>query len=161
MTSFYDLECLDNKNQPFKFSELRGKFVLIVNTASKCGFTPQYQGLEKLYQQFKDQGFVVLGFPCNQFGSQEPGTNEEIIEFCSMNYNVSFPIMSKVDVNGDNAHPVYKYLKSQKSGIAGIKAVKWNFEKFLIDKNGNVVSRYSSITKPEDLQKEIEKSLKS
>ncbi|KAJ3369402.1 peroxiredoxin hyr1 [Allomyces arbusculus] len=155
MTDFYSLSSLDAKKNEFAFEQLKGKVVLIVNVASKCGFTPQYDGLEKLYQTHKDQGLVILGFPSNQFGSQEPGTEEEITSFCRLNYGVTFPIMAKTDVNGDQEHPVYHWLKSQKSGLLGLTRIKWNFEKFLINKEGHVVHRYSSLTKPEDIEKDI------
>lgn len=133
----------------------KGKVLLIVNTASKCGFTPQYEGLEKLHQEFKDQGLEILAFPCNQFGHQEPGDAEEIKNFCSLNYDVSFPLMEKIDVNGDDADPLWKYLKSEKSGLLGAR-IKWNFTKFLVDREGNVVARYGPAVKPEQLKSEIE-----
>ncbi|MGB5724749.1 MAG: glutathione peroxidase [Parasphingorhabdus sp.] len=133
----------------------KGKVLLIVNTASKCGFTPQYEGLEKLHQEFKDQGLEILAFPCNQFGHQEPGDADEIKNFCSLNYEVSFPLMKKIDVNGDDADPLWKYLKSEKSGLLGSR-IKWNFTKFLVDREGNVVARYGPAVKPEQLKSEIE-----
>ncbi|MGB5485633.1 glutathione peroxidase [Parasphingorhabdus sp.] len=133
----------------------KGKVLLIVNTASKCGFTPQYEGLEKLHQEFKDQGLEILAFPCNQFGHQEPGDADEIKNFCSLNYEVSFPLMEKIDVNGDDADPLWKYLKSEKSGLLGSR-IKWNFTKFLVDREGNVVARYGPAVKPEQLKSEIE-----
>jgi len=142
-------------------AEYKGKVVLIVNTASKCGFTPQYAGLEALYEKYKDQGFVILGFPCNQFGAQEPGSEKEIEQFCQVNYGVKFPMFAKIDVNGSNAHPLYKFLTSEKPGILGIEAIKWNFTKFLVDKEGNPVKRYSPNTKPEDIAEDIEKLLKA
>jgi len=153
--SFFELKALDAKKKPVDFSEYRGKVVLVVNVASKCGFTPQYKGLEELYKKYKDQGLVILGFPCNGFGSQEPGGEEEILGFCSNTYGVSFPIMAKTEVNGDKEHPVYSFLKKKKSGIMGIKRIKWNFEKFLVDKQGEVVERFSSLTKPEELDGKI------
>lgn len=134
----------------------RGAPGLIVNTASKCGFTPQYEGLEALYKQYRDRGLAVLGFPCNQFGAQEPGTAEEIGSFCQKNYGVSFPMFEKIDVNGDTAHPLYRWLKSNAKGVLGSEAIKWNFTKFLIDRNGNVVERFAPTTKPEDLKTNIE-----
>ncbi|MDX1296332.1 MAG: glutathione peroxidase [Sulfurimonadaceae bacterium] len=137
-------------------SEYRGKVLLIVNTASKCGFTPQYEGLEALYQHYKDDGLMILGFPCNQFSEQEPGTNDEIANFCRVNYGVSFDMFAKIDVNGDNAHPLYKYLKREASGFLGSESIKWNFTKFLVDRNGKVIDRYASTTKPESLKKDIE-----
>ncbi|CAI4275792.1 AMM_1a_G0004490.mRNA.1.CDS.1 [Saccharomyces cerevisiae] len=155
-TSFYDLECKDKKGESFKFDQLKGKVVLIVNVASKCGFTPQYKELEELYKKYQDKGFVILGFPCNQFGKQEPGSDEQITEFCQLNYGVTFPIMKKIDVNGSNADSVYNYLKSQKAGLLGFKGIKWNFEKFLVDSNGKVVQRFSSLTKPSSLDQEIQ-----
>jgi glutathione peroxidase len=129
---------------------------LIVNTASKCGFTSQYASLEKLHDDFGPRGFAVLGFPCNQFGQQEPGTADEIQKFCSLTYGVSFPIFAKIDVNGENAHSLYKYLKKAKSGVLGSEAIKWNFTKFLIDRSGAVIERYASMTKPEELRSDIE-----
>lgn len=159
MSAFYDLKPLDSKNQPFPFANLKGKVVLIVNVASKCGFTPQYEGLEQLYKQYKDKDLVIVGFPCNQFLGQEPGSSDEISQFCKVNYGVTFPVLKKIDVNGDNTDPVYTYLKAQKSGLLGLTRIKWNFEKFLIDRNGNVTSRYGSTTKPEDIKKDIEKLL--
>jgi glutathione peroxidase len=137
--------------------KFKGKAVLIVNVASKCGFTPQYVGLEALYREFKDKGFTILGFPCNQFGAQEPGTNEEIQQFCSLNYEVSFPIMAKVDVNGPDADPLYNWLKGSAPGLLGTENIKWNFTKFLIDKNGNVLERYAPQTEPKDIAKDIAK----
>lgn len=159
MSSFYDLAPLDKKGQPFPFSQLKGKVVLIVNIASKCGFTPQYDGLEKLYKEYEDKGLVVLGFPCNQFMSQEPGTDEQIGEFCRLNYGVTFPVLKKIEVNGDKADPVYKYLKSQKSGFLGLTRVKWNFEKFLVNRDGKVVQRFGSLTSPESLKGDVTKLL--
>ena len=134
----------------------RNKTLLIVNVASKCGFTPQYDGLEKLYQQYKDKDFVILGFPCNQFNKQEPGCENEIKNFTQAAYNVSFPMFSKIDVNGANAHPLFKYLQENQKGIFGSKAIKWNFTKFLIDKNGNIVKRYAPIIAPRKIGKDIE-----
>ncbi|WP_372765471.1 glutathione peroxidase [Litorivivens sp.] len=157
--SIYDLSAktIDGEDKPL--AEYKGKVMLVVNTASKCGFTPQYKGLEKLYQDYRDKGLVVLGFPCDQFGHQEPGDEEEIKNFCSLTYDVSFPMFAKVDVNGDNAHPVYKYLKEEKGGLLGSKGIKWNFTKFLVDGNGEVVKRYAPTDKPESLAKDIEKLL--
>ena len=142
-----------------KLSDFAGGPILIVNTASKCGFTPQYKGLEELQRKYKDKGLTVLGFPCNQFGAQEPGDSEEIANFCSLNYDVSFPLMAKVEVNGDKAEPLYDHLKSAKPGLLGTKAIKWNFTKFLIDKNGNVVGRYAPTDTPASIEKDIEKLL--
>jgi len=140
-------------------SDYKGKVVLIVNTASKCGFTPQYAGLETLYEKYKDKGFVVLGFPCNQFGAQEPGSEGDIEQFCQVNYGVKFPMFGKIDVNGSDAHPLYQFLKSEKAGILGTEAIKWNFTKFLVDKNGEPVKRYGSNTEPKDIGPDIEKLL--
>ncbi|ORX92540.1 hypothetical protein K493DRAFT_316540 [Basidiobolus meristosporus CBS 931.73] len=157
--SFFDLKANDKKHQEVDFSIYKGKVVLVVNVASKCGFTPQYKALEAVYKKYEERGFVILGFPCNQFGGQEPGTEEEISSFCELNFGVTFPLMEKIEVNGDNVHPVYKFLKSEKPGILGLTRIKWNFEKFLIDRNGNVFQRYSSLTKPEDMEKDIESLL--
>jgi len=136
-----------------------GEVMLIVNVASKCGFTPQYEGLEALQRGYRDKGFTVLGFPCNQFGAQEPGDAEEIANFCKLTYDVDFPIFAKIDVNGDNAAPIYKYLKDEAPGLLGSKAIKWNFTKFLVDRSGNVVKRYAPQTKPEELKQDIEELL--
>lgn len=158
-TTFYDFKPLDKKGEPFDLKELDGKVVLVVNVASKCGFTPQYEGLEQLYKTYKDQGFTVLGFPSNQFAGQEPGSNDEIQQFCQLNYGVSFPVLGKIDVNGDEADPVYKYLKSNKPGLFGLTRIKWNFEKFLVNKKGEVVHRYASVTKPKEIVPDVEKLL--
>lgn len=139
-------------------SSYAGKVLLIVNTASKCGFTPQYEGLEELYRDYKDRGFEVLAFPCNQFGAQEPGDATEIANFCSLTYDVSFPVMAKIEVNGDGADPIFKHLKQEKTGLLG-SGIKWNFTKFLVDRDGKVVSRHAPTTKPEQLRKEIEELL--
>jgi glutathione peroxidase len=138
------------------FGKLKGRVLLIVNTASKCGFTPQYEGLEQLYRTYKDRGFEVLAFPCNQFGQQEPGTAEEIGDFCETKYNVSFPIFSKIEVNGPHAHPLYRFLKQSKPGILGTKDIKWNFTKFLVDRNGSIVARYAPAKEPRSLAAAIE-----
>lgn len=159
MTSVYDFSATSLSGQPVSFDAYKGRVILIVNTASECGFTPQYQGLEKLYQQFNDMGLVVLGFPCNQFGHQEPGTATEIGAFCEKNYGVTFPLFEKVDVNGDNAHPLYQYLKQQAPGLLGSESIKWNFTKFLIKKDGSVFNRYAPLTKPEELIDDIKKLL--
>jgi glutathione peroxidase len=140
-------------------AEFTGRVLLIVNTASKCGFTPQYAGLEHLYRSYKDRGFVVLGFPCNQFGQQEPGSAHDIGTFCERNYGVTFPIFAKIHVNGPAAHPLFKFLKDRKPGLFGTKAIKWNFTKFLIDRDGNVVSRFAPATRPADLAGPIERLL--
>lgn len=161
MANIYDFKVKTIDGKETTLGDFKGKTLLIVNVASKCGFTPQYEGLEKLHQEFKDSGFAVLGFPCNQFGSQEPGDENEIKKFCSLTYDVSFPMFSKVDVNGDNAHPLFNYLKKEEKGILGTEAIKWNFTKFLVDKNGNVLKRYAPTSKPEALREEIEKAIKS
>lgn len=155
---FYDYKVKSISGEDVSMSEYKGKVVLIVNTASKCGFTKQYEGLEELYEKYKDQGFVILGFPCNQFGAQEPGGNEEIKNFCTSTFSVTFPMMSKIDVNGDDADPLYKFLKKEKGGILGDE-IKWNFTKFLIDREGNVVDRFASQKTPKALEKEVEKLL--
>ncbi|KAJ3495009.1 hypothetical protein NLG97_g3702 [Lecanicillium saksenae] len=157
-TSFYDFKPLDKRGQEVALSDYRDKVVLVVNTASKCGFTGQYAGLEKIYKSIKEKhpdDFVVLGFPCNQFGAQEPGSNEEIQEFCQINYGVSFPIMQKIDVNGDKAAPLYEWLKNERPGLLGLKRIKWNFEKFLVGRDGKVANRWASTTTPESLEKDI------
>ncbi|SMN22577.1 similar to Saccharomyces cerevisiae YBR244W GPX2 Phospholipid hydroperoxide glutathione peroxidase induced by glucose starvation [Maudiozyma saulgeensis] len=160
MSKVYDFIVKDKAGKDFALKQLEGKVILIVNVASKCGFTPQYKGLEELYKKYNDQGLEILGFPCNQFAGQEPGNEEEIVQFCSLNYGVTFPIMHKIDVNGDKADPLYEYLKKEKTGPLGLKRVKWNFEKFLIDKHGNVVDRLSSLTKPESIDPKIANLLK-
>ncbi|MNJ92753.1 Hydroperoxy fatty acid reductase gpx1 [compost metagenome] len=137
----------------------QGKAVVIVNVASKCGFTPQYKGLEELYEKFKDQGLVILGFPCNQFGSQEPGSDQEIQQFCSLNYGVSFPVMSKIDVNGDKADPLYKWLKESAPGFLGTEMIKWNFTKFLVGKDGQVIKRYAPQDEPKNMTQDVQKAL--
>ncbi|EMD33993.1 hypothetical protein CERSUDRAFT_86762 [Gelatoporia subvermispora B] len=157
--AFHELKAEQPGGKVFEFDQLKGKVVLVVNVASKCGFTPQYKGLQALYDKYKDRDFVILGFPCNQFGGQEPGDDAAVGEFCQLNYGVSFPIMKKSDVNGDNANEVYKYLKEQKSGLLGLTRIKWNFEKFLVDKNGKVVNRWASTTSPDAIAPEIEKLL--
>ncbi|SFE47548.1 glutathione peroxidase [Peptostreptococcaceae bacterium pGA-8] len=156
--SIYEYKVKDGKGAEISMEEFSGKVLLIVNTASKCGFTPQFDGLEKLYKKYKDKGLAVVGFPCNQFGAQDPGTDEEIQGFCRLNYGVTFPMMSKIDVNGDGEDPLYTYLKSQKKGLMGSK-IKWNFTKFLVDREGNVVKRFAPTDKPEDLEKHILKLL--
>ena len=140
-------------------AEKKGKVLLVVNTASRCGFTPQYDGLEALYRKHKDQGFEIIAFPCNQFGAQEPGNAEEIASFCKLNYDVTFPLMAKIDVNGMNADPLYKWLKKEAPGLMGSQSIKWNFTKFLIDRDGKVVRRYAPTDKPADIEKDIEKLL--
>ena len=155
MSSVYDFSAktIDGADEPL--STYRGKAMLIVNTASKCGFTPQYAGLEKLYQSYKDKGLVVLGFPCDQFGHQEPGDAAEIRNFCSLTYDVQFPMYDKVEVNGTDAHPLWKWLKQEKSGLLGIEGIKWNFTKFLIDRNGAVVKRYAPTDTPDKIEKDL------
>jgi glutathione peroxidase len=152
---FYDFKSQLLSGTPVSMDEFKGKTVVVVNTASKCGLTPQYEGLEDLYQRYKDQGLVILGFPCNQFANQESGTSEEIQEFCQMNYGVSFPIFEKVDVNGKNADPIFAFLKSELSGGFLGKTIKWNFTKFIIDKNGKPVKRFAPTTKPHKMEKTI------
>lgn len=158
MSTIYDFtaERMDGTSQAF--SDYQDKVLLIVNTASKCGFTPQFEGLEALYQQYKEKGLVVIGFPCNQFGNQDPGSNDEIGAFCQKNYGVSFPMMAKVDVNGKDAHPIFNWLKDQKGGVL-TDGIKWNFTKFLIGKDGQVIDRYAPTTKPEALKTDIEQAL--
>jgi len=156
--NFYQFAATSLQGKEIKMESYKGKTVLVVNTASKCGFTPQYEGLEELYQKYKDKGLVVLGFPCNQFGNQEPGDEKSIAEGCVLNYGVTFPMFSKIDVNGENAHPIYKYLKNELGGMFG-KKIKWNFTKFLIDAEGRPVKRFAPITKPEKLEPVINKML--
>ena len=156
MTDLTTIPVTDADGSQTDLSAYAGKVLLIVNVASKCGFTPQYEGLETLQKQYGDKGFTVLGFPCNQFGAQEPGDAEEIANFCKLTYDVDFPIFAKIDVNGDEAAPIYKYLKSEAPGLLGSKAIKWNFTKFLVDRSGRVVKRYAPQTKPEELASEIE-----
>jgi glutathione peroxidase len=155
MTSVYDFSAVTLAGEELSLRQFEGTVLLIVNTASACGFTPQYKGLEDLHQALKPRGFSVLGFPCNQFGSQEPGDAKQIEAFCAGNYGISFPLFQKIDVNGDKAHPLYKYLKTAKSGLLGA-SIKWNFTKFLIDRRGQVVARHAPTTKPQSLTKEIE-----
>ncbi|HAU02431.1 MAG TPA: glutathione peroxidase, partial [Porticoccaceae bacterium] len=148
--SIYDFNLLDNKGDEVSLSDYKGKVILIVNTASKCGFTDQYSGMQSLYDEFKERGLVILALPCNQFGGQEPGSNAEIQSFCQLNYGLSFPVMGKIDVNGANQHALYSYLKSQAGGLFNSN-IKWNFTKFLVDRNGTVVKRYAPIKKPKDI----------
>jgi glutathione peroxidase len=159
MTSVYDFSATTIDGKTRKLADYRGKVLLVVNTASKCGFTPQYKGLEAIYTKYKDRGFAVLGFPSNQFGEQEPGADADIAEFCEMNYGVSFPLFSKVDVNGETAHPLFKHLTSSKKGLMGSSQIKWNFTKFLVGKDGSVIERYAPTTKPEDIAADIERAL--
>lgn len=148
----FEVETIEGRKETLK--EFKGKVLLIVNTASKCGFTPQYEGLQQLYDKYKDKGFVVLGFPCNQFARQEPADNDAIQNFCKINYGVTFPMFAKIKVNGKNAHPLYKYLKKEAGGLIS-KAIKWNFTKFLVDREGNVVKRFAPAKTPESLEKEL------
>lgn len=157
-TSFYDFEAHTLQGKPVKMSDFNGKTVLVVNTATKCGLAPQFDGLEKLYQTYKDKDFVVLGFPSNQFANQEPGDAQNIEETCKINFGVTFPLFEKIDVNGKNAHPIFKYLKKQLGGIFGSR-IKWNFTKFLIDKNGKPVKRFAPTTKPEKIEKYLQTQL--
>ena len=157
--NIYNHSCNDNSGNLQNLSAFEGQALLIVNTASKCGFTPQYNGLQELQEKFKDSGFSVLAFPCNQFGGQEPGSSEEIQEFCTVNYGINFPIFEKVDVKGENAHPLFKYLTSEKKGLLGSESIKWNFTKFLINKEGKPIARFAPNTTPEKISKEIENLL--
>ncbi len=159
MTSIYDFEAATIQGSNNKLEQYRGKVLLIINTASKCGLTPQFEGLEALYNQYKDKGLAIIGFPCNQFGQQDPGNNDEIQEFCQMNYGVSFPMYAKIDVNGSDTHPLYQYLKDEAPGLMGSKKIKWNFTKFLVNKEGDVIKRFAPATKPEKLANAIEKAL--
>lgn len=155
----YEYQAKNIKGEEVSLENYKDQVLLIVNTASKCGFTPQYTQLQEVYEQYKEKGLTVLGFPCNQFGSQEPGNEAEIAEFCSLNFGVTFPMFAKVDVNGENAHPLFKYLEEEAPGIMGSKAIKWNFTKFLVDRNGNVVDRYAPNTAPTKIVQDIENLL--
>jgi glutathione peroxidase len=155
VSTLHDFTATSIDGRDVDLSAFRGKVVLVVNTASKCGFTPQYEGLEQLHERYEDRGLAVLGFPCDQFGHQEPGDEGEIAEFCQLNYGVSFPMFSKIEVNGDGAHPLYRWLRSEKGGVLGDK-IKWNFTKFLVGPDGTVVKRYASTTKPEKIAADIE-----
>ncbi len=159
MTSVYDFSARDIDGNEHSLADYRGKTLLIVNVASKCGFTPQYTGLEALWRAERDKGLVVLGFPCDQFGHQEPGDEAEIRNFCSTSYDVTFPLFAKIEVNGDNAHPLYKWLKSEGKGILGSESIKWNFTKFLVDRDGQVVKRYAPTDTPEKIGKDLRASL--
>jgi glutathione peroxidase len=159
MTTIADFTVETNTGEPLDLKDKLGTVLLVVNTASKCGFTPQYEGLEALQKKYAGRGFEVLGFPCNQFGAQEPGNAEEIAQFCKLNYDVSFPLMAKIDVNGDNASPLYDWMKGEAPGLMGSKSVKWNFTKFLIGRDGKVVRRYAPTDKPAGIEKDIEKLL--
>jgi len=155
MTHVYDFDAMSWDQKPVRIDQFRGQVLLIVNVASQCGFTPQYAGLEAMYRKYRDRGFVVLGFPCNQFGRQEPGTAEQIHEFCRENYDVTFPMFARIDVNGDDAHPLFTFLKSERPGLLGSTAIKWNFTKFLVDRAGHVVSRFGSTSTPESVELDI------
>ena len=161
MPNIFDFPVKTANGEMKTLAEYRGQVMLIVNTASKCGFTPQYAGLEAMFRKYSSQGFMVLGFPCNQFGGQEPGDINEIQTFCSLTYDVTFPLFAKINVNGSEAEPLFKYLKSAAPGLLGSEAIKWNFTKFLIDRKGNVLNRYSPATRPEDLEGAIEASLRN
>jgi glutathione peroxidase len=158
--NLYSFQVKAPTNELMSLEKYRGQVVLVVNVASKCGFTPQYQGLEELYEKYQTQGFTILSFPCNQFGSQEPGTAEEIQSFCKLTYDVSFPVMAKIDVNGSNADPLYAWLKESAPGLLGTEMIKWNFTKFLVGKNGKVLKRYAPNTEPKDIAADIEQALK-
>ena len=159
MTTIADFTVITNRGEELDLATKKGKVLLVVNTASKCGFTPQYDGLEKLFQDFKDKDFEVLGFPCNQFGAQEPGNADQIAEFCKVNFGVTFPLMQKIDVNGPDASPLFDWMKKEQKGLMGSTSIKWNFTKFLIDREGNVVKRYGSNDAPARIAKDIEKLL--
>ncbi|MCK9608706.1 MAG: glutathione peroxidase [Methylomonas sp.] len=159
MDTVYAFQATRIDGECISLESFQGQLLLIVNTASRCGFTPQYQGLESLHQAFKDQGFTVLGFPCNQFGQQEPGTSAEISDFCATNFGVSFPLFEKIDVNGQHAHPLFQYLKTAAPGVLGTKAIKWNFTKFLVGRDGKAIKRYPSMTTPESIRKDIQRYL--
>lgn len=159
MSQFFEFKVLDAQNKELELKAYQGHVVLVVNVASKCGFTPQYKGLEELYQKFKSRNFIILGFPCNQFGAQEPGNNDEIQSFCSLNYGVSFPVLGKVDVNGSQASPVYQWLKAEAPGLLGTEMIKWNFTKFLVGKDGKVIKRYAPNTEPLEIAADIEAAL--
>jgi glutathione peroxidase len=159
MASVYDFAVKDIHGREQKLDQYKDKVMLIVNVASKCGFTPQYKGLESLYEKMRSRGLEVLGFPCNQFGAQEPGTEKEIESFCDLNYGVKFPLFAKIDVNGDGAAPLYKYLKKERPGLLGSEAIKWNFTKFLVDRKGRVIERYAPNVEPQAIAPDIEKLL--
>lgn len=159
--SIYDFKVKTINEKEVSLSKYQGKVILIVNVASKCGFTSQYEGLENLYQKYKNEEFMILGFPSNQFGNQEPGSNKEIQEFCRLSYGVDFDMFAKIDVNGENEDPLYTYLKNEASGFLGTKSIKWNFTKFLIDKKGKVINRFGSTTKPEKIEPEVKKALEN
>lgn len=158
-SKIYSFELKDINGEPHQLSEFKDKVLLVVNVASQCGFTPQYTGLQKLYEKYRDQGFEILAFPCNQFGGQEPGSEQDIKQFCSLNYQVKFPVFSKVEVNGPNAHPLFEHLKKEEKGVLGTEAIKWNFTKFLVGRNGEVLKRFASTTNPKSIEPEIEGAL--
>ena len=160
MQTFYDFNATSIRGELKSMSDYKGKVILVVNVASKCGFTPQYDGLQKLYETYKKQGLEILAFPCNQFKEQESGTHEEIQSFCKVNYGVTFPLFEKIEVNGENTHPLYLFLKKEATGFLGTESIKWNFTKFLVDREGNVLDRFGSATKPKSMVEEIEKLLK-
>lgn len=159
MSTIYEYSAVLNNGQEVSLEQYQGKVLLIVNTASACGFTPQYEGLQKLYEEYREQGLEILAFPCNQFKSQEKGSDEDIKQFCDLNFNISFPLFKKIEVNGDDAHPLYQYLKSEAPGLLGSKAIKWNFTKFLVGKDGKVITRFATATKPEALEEPIKEAL--
>lgn len=159
LAKVYTFVVPDSQGQEVPLAQYRGKVLLIVNTASQCGFTPQYEGLQQLYRTYADRGLEILAFPCNQFGNQEPGTNREVQEFCQLHYGVTFPVFGKIVVNGEQAHPLYRYLKAQAPGTFGLQTIKWNFTKFVVDQQGNVIKRFAPSTRPKDLAPEIEKLL--
>lgn len=158
-SNFFDFTAKAADGSPYNLAQHKGKVVLVVNVASKCGFTPQYKGLEKLYESFPKDKFVALGFPCNQFGAQEPGSAAEIQQFCSLTYNVTFPVLAKVDVNGDNSDPIFQFMKKEAKGVLGTESIKWNFTKFLISKDGHVIKRFAPDTEPKEIQADIEKAI--
>jgi glutathione peroxidase len=155
MTDIYNFEAVTIKGKPVSLGDYRGQVLLIVNTASKCGFTPQFDGLEKMYEKFRDRGFAILGFPCNQFGGQDPGENGQIEEFCQMNYGVSFPMFAKIEVNGPGTHPLFQHLKKAAPGVLGSENIKWNFTKFLVNRQGEVVDRFAPVTTPQKIEEAV------
>lgn len=160
MKDFYSHSVTLQDGSALAMSSLANTVVLVVNVASRCGFTPQYTGLQKLYEKYHEQGFEILGFPCNQFGSQEPGTDEEIQQFCKLNFGVTFPLAQKTNVNGENTHPLFAWLKKEKPGLLGIQSIKWNFTKFLVSRNGEVLQRYAPTVKPQDIEQDIKDAIK-
>jgi glutathione peroxidase len=158
-SNVFDFSCTTSSGEELPLTDYRGKVLLVVNTASKCGFTPQFAGLEEMYEKYRERGLVILGFPCNQFGKQDPGSNEEITEFCQLNYGVSFPMLGKIEVNGRGADPLYQHLKKAAPGALGTRSIKWNFTKFLINRDGDVLKRFAPATTPAQIEKEIERLL--